>query len=279
MGISIQDKSATFPSTFPQFGQIVRPDLLKIGFRGFNALNDINLSDSDIELTRVNVMTYAQDKQGVLINSDNTGHYISDYAPTKNQYTLFAIFKFDIVDSNSTFLMGNFISSAYFMSETPPIDVAPSGRGILLSYNGTTRTLTARLTRLIYNTATNRYGNNYIDLPLTLNAGSTGFVCVAFSVSARGVKAGVLSTSSSLTIQNIHPSYSTDDQYLNDGWIPAPMRIGGNYTDPRSPSTSELRIQEVLYFDDALSENELEQQYQLSKRIMQNRGLNVGSWR
>ncbi len=277
MGISIQDKAAVFPNTFPQFGSIVRPDLATVAFRGTSALNDINLSESEFVLDKVGQISYAPTKNGILVNSANQGHYQSDFYAKKPRFTMFAVFK---VNTNTAqggvgFVMGNFQSSGSFNTIPLPTDAAPSGRGVYLSMSG--GNLNARLARLRHVTASNQYASFYADLALPVSSGTTNYVCVAFSGDEASCTIKPLHSSQAAVTVAIPAGSTVADAVMNTGFNAAKMKVGSNYYDLFT--TADLFIQEALYFDDKLTDTELEKQYQLTKKLMLGRGLSVSGWR
>lgn len=279
MGISIQDKSATFPDSFPKFGQIVRPDLLLIGYRGTNSLNDINIAESGVNLNKVGSISYAPNKKGYFRNSTSGAYYKTDVSPIKNTYTIFVVFEASSLDSGgSAYLLGNFATSSEFNSSTPPTNAAPSGRGVYI-FRNTDGTRAIRLTRNAWDIPMAAFGNRYVDIPLPYTSGASGLVCAAFSINDMNAVYGMLSNSATLTDVNSNPALTDfSDAKLNTGFTPSQMYIGRNYASDMS-SPVNMTATEILYFDDALTKSELEHQYQLTKKLLQARGLDISHWR
>lgn len=279
MGISIQDKSATFPDTFPKFGQIVRPDLLLIGYRGTNPLNDINIAESNVNLNKVGSISYAPNKRGYFRNTTGGAYYKSDISPIKNTYTIFVIFEASNLDAGgSAYLLGNFAVSSEFNGSTPPTNVAPSGRGIYI-FRNTDGSRSIRLIRNAWDIPTSTFGSRYVDIPLPFVSGASGLVCAAFSINNLNAVYGMLSSSATLTDVNSNPSLTNfSDVNLNTGFTPSPMYIGRNYASDMSTPVN-MTATEILYFDGALTATELEDQYQMSKKLLKARGIDVSTWR
>lgn len=260
MGISIQDKSVVFSDDFPIIGNIVRNDVLKWGIRPVNALSSINLAETTATVQAVNNPKFSGNV-GFYRQGANLGYFKAVNFTTDNVLkTLYLTFSIDTELATGTYdLAGNFQFAAanrYPSSIGLKIEMKSDGLyllGFAPSINGAT------------------VDNSWATLKLSKTSGT---FCVAVTQSTTEIKVHELNANTSATISGSFDISTYTGTLTNK----SAFFVGtGEFTATDAVNVKRT-THECFYFNDVLTDSELQQQKEYSKLILNAKNIDVSSW-
>ena len=263
MGISIQDKSVVFSDDFPVLGNIVRNDVLKWGMRPINALSAINLAETTATVKAVNNPVF-NSKIGFYRNAANQGYFSAENMDMKDtKKTIFVTFTIPENLSNGQ----HTIAGSY---NYPFVNDYPCGFSAILVVDASGLTLWGMTAGIGSNTTDVSSAWSTLKLSKT-----TGTFCLAISVDHKNsmIKAHELNINSSIAFENLGNLDFTKYTGTNTKVQDFRFGIGSNET-----TDTRIDFHECFYFNDVLTDSELQQQKEYSKLILNAKNIDVSSW-
>lgn len=263
MGISIQDKSVAFSDDFPILGNIVRNDVLRWGMRPINALSAINLAETTATVKAVNNPVF-NSKIGFYRNEANQGYFSAENMDMKDtKKTIFVTFTISENLSNGQ----HTIAGSY---NYPFVKDYPCGFSAILVVDASGLTLWGMTAGIGSNTTDVSSAWSTLKLSKT-----TGTFCLAISVDHKNsmIKAHELNINSSIAFENLGNLDFTKYTGTNTKVQDFRFGIGSNET-----TDTRIDFHECFYFNDVLTDSELQQQKEYSKLILNAKNIDVSSW-